>query len=154
MRRTILERAGIFLKCTKELIRATQKRKATEFIKHLLWARLCTKGFASPVSLNSQMSQSSKELTFILIMKQSSLLSVTPSVAVGVNNTCVSKSSNYHLNKSMYKILWHNISFFSLFPGLQTLTNGDNLGCLDNFNQVRKEKHLKSVLLGKRWKDK
>lgn len=147
MRRTILKRAGIFLNCTEELIWATQKRMATEFIKHLLWARSCIKGFASPISLNSQMSQSSKELTFILIMQQSSLLSVIPSVAVGVKNTCVSKSSNYRLKNSMCKIFWHTISLFSLFPGLQTLTNWDTLRCLDNFNQVRKEKQLKMTLV-------
>ena len=82
-------------------------------------------------------------MTFILIMKQSSLLSVILSIAVGVKNTCVSKSSNYALKNSMCKIFWHNISLFSLFPGLQTLTNWDNLRCLDNFNQVRKEKQLK-----------
>ena len=44
---------------------------ATEFIKHLLRARPCTKGFANPVSLNSQMSQSCKiELIFILNNKK------------------------------------------------------------------------------------
>lgn len=146
MRRTVLKRAGIFLNWTEALIWPTQNRMATEFIKHLLRARPSTKGFANPVSLNSQMSQSYKiELIFLLNNKK--IFSALCDPFGCKEYISVSKASNNCLKNSICKIFWHNIPLFSLFPGLQTLTAGMILDALI-VSTYEKRSNSKALRLG------